>query len=43
VYLSGKYQPAGVLDVDYQGKQHGTFAEEALMAFLRLVTNARPG
>lgn len=25
-YLSGKYQTAGVLDVDYQGKQHGTFA-----------------
>jgi membrane carboxypeptidase/penicillin-binding protein len=42
-YLSGKYQPAGLLDVDYNGKQHGTLAEEALMAFLRLVTNARPG
>ena len=42
MYLSGKYQPAGVLDVDYKGKQHGTLAEEALMAFLRLVTNARP-
>lgn len=42
MYLSGKYQPAGVLDVDYKGKQHGTLAEETLMAFLRLVTNARP-
>jgi membrane peptidoglycan carboxypeptidase len=42
MYLSGKYQPAGVLDVDYKGKQHGTLAEEAVMAFLRLVTNARP-
>lgn len=40
MYLSGKYQPAGVLDVDYNGKQHGTLAEEALMTFLRLVTQA---
>ena len=41
-YLSGKYQPASLLDVDYNGKQHGTLAEEALMSFLRLVTDARP-
>ena len=42
MYLSGKYQPVGVLDVDYNGKQHGTFAEEALMSFLRIITNAQP-
>lgn len=42
-YLSGQYQPTGLLDVDYNGKRHGTIAEEALMAFLRLVTNASPG
>lgn len=41
-YLSGRYQPASLLDVDYNGKQHGTLAEEALMSFLRLVTDARP-
>jgi len=41
-YLSGQYQPAGVLDVDYKGVQHGTIAEEALMALLRLITDARP-
>ncbi|WP_321495056.1 biosynthetic peptidoglycan transglycosylase [uncultured Desulfobacter sp.] len=41
-YLSGQYKPAGLLDVDYNGKRHGTIAEEALMAFLRLITNARP-
>jgi len=37
-FLSGQYQPAGLLDTDYKGKRHGTLAEEALMAFLRLVT-----
>ena len=42
-YLAGKYQPVGLLDVDYNGKQHGTLAEEALMSFLRLITDARPG
>ncbi|WP_431097195.1 transglycosylase domain-containing protein [Polaromonas aquatica] len=42
-YLSGKYQPASLLDVDYNGKQRGTLAEEALMSFLRLITDARPG
>lgn len=41
-YLSGKYRPASLLDVEYNGKQHGTLAEEALMSFLRLVTDARP-
>ena len=41
-YLSGQYRPAGLLDVDYDGKQRGTLAEEALMSFLRLVTDARP-
>ena len=42
-YLAGKYQPASLLDVDYNGKLRGTVAEEALMSFLRLVTDARPG
>lgn len=41
-YLSGQNQPAGLLDIEYKGKQHGTFAEEALIVFLRLVTDARP-
>lgn len=41
-YLSGKYQPVSLLDVDYNGKQHGTLAEEALMSFLRLITDAKP-
>jgi membrane carboxypeptidase/penicillin-binding protein PbpC len=41
-YLSGHYQPAGLLDVDYNGKRHGSLAEESLMTILRLVTNARP-
>jgi hypothetical protein len=42
-YLSGPYQPAGLLDVEYKGVQRGTLAEEALMVLLRLITNARPG
>ena len=42
-YLSDRYQPAGVLDVEYKGKRHGTLAEETLMTFLRVVTDARPG
>ena len=42
MYLSGRYQPAGLLDVDYNGKQHGTLAEDALMILLRLITNAQP-
>ena len=41
-YLTGAYRPASVLDVQYDGKQHGTAAEEALMAALRLITDARP-
>ena len=41
-YLSGEYQPAGLLDVEYRSVERGTFAEEALMALLRLITNARP-
>ena len=41
-YLSGKCQPAGLLDVEYKGKRHGTPSEEALMALLRIITDARP-
>ena len=41
-YLAGRYRPASLLDVDYDGKQHGTIAEEALMSFLRLITDAKP-
>jgi membrane carboxypeptidase/penicillin-binding protein len=37
-FLAGKIAPASVLDVRYMGKQSGSFAEEALMAFLRLIT-----
>jgi membrane peptidoglycan carboxypeptidase len=42
VYLSGKYQLAGLLDVEYNGKRHGTPSEEALMALLRIITDAHP-
>ena len=41
-YLAGDYQPAGVLDFDYNGRRNGSFAEQGLMMFLRFVTNARP-
>jgi membrane peptidoglycan carboxypeptidase len=41
-YLSGAYHPMAVLDVEYNGKKSGTQAEEALMAFLRIITDARP-
>ena len=41
-YLSGEYKPAGVLDFNYNGRRRGSLAEEALMMFLRLVTNACP-
>ncbi len=41
-YLAGEYNPAGLLDVEYNGKQRGTLAEEALIAFLRLITDASP-
>lgn len=41
-YLSDKVQPGSVLDVEYTGKKGGRFAEEMLIAFLRLVTDANP-
>ena len=41
-YLSGAYRPTSVLDVEYSGKARGTPAEEVFMAFLRLVTDAKP-
>ena len=41
-YLSGAYRPMCVLDVEYDGKAKGTIGEEALMIFLRLITDARP-
>lgn len=41
-YLSGRVRPAGLLDIEYTGKQHGKPAEEALMIFLRLITDAEP-
>jgi membrane carboxypeptidase/penicillin-binding protein PbpC len=41
-FLSGELKPASVLDTDYVGKTHGTLSEEALMALLRFVTDARP-
>jgi membrane peptidoglycan carboxypeptidase len=42
-YLAGRYRPASLLDVEYDGTAGGTAAEEALMALLRLVTDSRPG
>ncbi len=41
-YLAGRYQPDGLLDVEYKGKPQGTPAQEALIALLRMVTDARP-
>jgi len=41
-YLAGEIAPASVLDVEYIGKPGGTLPEEALTAFLRLVTQANP-
>lgn len=41
-YLAGDVVPASVLDFEYVGKLRGSVAEEALMAFLRLVTHADP-
>jgi len=41
-YLSGAYRPMCILDVEYDGKARGTIGEEALMIFLRLITDARP-
>lgn len=41
-YLNGKIHPASLLDEEYTGKQQGSVAEEALMMFLRLITEAKP-
>jgi membrane carboxypeptidase/penicillin-binding protein PbpC len=41
-YLSGEYRPAGLLDVEYNGKRYGTPAEELLVALLKIITNAHP-
>ncbi len=41
-YLSGEVVPASVLDFEYVGKPGGSIGEEALMAFLRLITHADP-
>lgn len=41
-FLDGAVVPASVLDIDYVGTTRGTVAEEALMAFLRLITHADP-
>jgi membrane peptidoglycan carboxypeptidase len=41
-YLAGRYQPDGLLDVEYKGKPKGSLSQEALMVLLRLVTDARP-
>lgn len=39
-YLAGRYQPDGLLDVEYKGKPQGTPAQEALVALLRVITRA---
>ena len=36
--IPGEIVPANVLDVRYEGVESGSFAEEALMVFLRLIT-----
>jgi len=41
-YLSGASRPASVLDFEYTGRVRGSRAEEALMALLRLITDAKP-
>jgi hypothetical protein len=41
-YVSGSYQPLCALDAEYDGRARGTLGEEALMAALRLVTDATP-
>jgi hypothetical protein len=41
-YLSGAYRPLSVLDVEYNGRVRGPLAQELLMAFLRLLTDAKP-
>jgi len=40
--LSGTYRPLSILDAEYNGTVSGTFAEEALMALLRIITEAKP-
>ena len=40
--LAGELKPASLLDVDYTGRTHGTLSEEALIALLKAITNARP-
>ena len=37
-FLAGNYQPKSVLDTDYNNHLHGSFSEEGLMGFLRLIT-----
>jgi membrane peptidoglycan carboxypeptidase len=39
-YLSGEYRPVDLLDVEYDGRRHGSLADWALVAFLRLVTKS---
>jgi hypothetical protein len=39
-FLAGAIKPAGLLDVEYVGQVRGTFAEEMLVSFLRVVTRA---
>lgn len=41
-YLSNSYQPKSVLDFEYNETLSGTYSEEALMALLRLITDADP-
>lgn len=41
-YLSGSYQAASVLDVEYAGLSQGKYSEELLMSFLRLITHSKP-
>jgi membrane carboxypeptidase/penicillin-binding protein len=41
-FLAGEISPASVLDFEYVGKRRGSVPEEALMAFLRLITHADP-
>jgi hypothetical protein len=40
--LVGELKPVSLLDADYTGRTHGTLPEEALIALLRAITNARP-
>lgn len=38
-YLAGTYQAQSLLDTQYNGTQRGSLSEEALVAFLRLITD----